>query len=195
MSWTTPKTWVDNELVTAALMNTQLRDNLNVLAEAVPPTGTLVSFAGSSVPTGWLRCDGAAVSRTVYAGLYSAIGTTFGTGDGSTTFNVPDLRGRFPLGMDNMGGTSANRVTATAADNLGGVGGAETHTLTTAEIPAHTHRSIASANLADTSGTNQVSNGSGGGTWNSNPNTGSAGGGGAHNNMPPYIALNYLIKT
>ncbi len=191
MAWTTPKTWATNELVTAALMNQQLRDNMNVVVAAIVPTGSVVPFAGSTTPTSnWLICNGAAVSRTTYAALFTAIGTTYGAGDGSTTFNVPDLRGRYPLGKDNMGGTSANRVTAAVADQLGGSSGAENHTLTIAEMPAHTHSYQQPTYSLNFSGGG--SNGSGG---SSSVATGSAGSGSAHNNMPPYITLNYIIKT
>jgi microcystin-dependent protein len=85
-------------------------------------------WAAASAPTGWLLCDGSAVSRTTYAGLFAILSTTYGVGDGSTTFNLPDLRGRFPVGK-NAGTFSA----------LGGTGGEETHTLTVPEMPAHTH--------------------------------------------------------
>lgn len=191
MAWTTPKTWATNELVTATAMNEQLRDNMNYLAAAVVPTGSTLPYAGilGVAPAGWLICDGSAVSRSTYAALFTAVGTSFGAGDGSTTFNLPDLRGRFPLGKDNLGGTSANRVTATQADNLGQGTGAETHTLTIAEMPAHTHTYTELAS----SGASRNYSGSSGSTPTSN--TGSAGGGGAHNNMPPYITLNYIIKT
>ena len=85
----------------------------------VLPAGILLPFGGSSSPTGWLLCDGQAVSRTTYSDLFDIIGTTFGIGDGSSTFNVPDMRGNFPLGKDNMGGSSRNRVTNTNADTFG----------------------------------------------------------------------------
>lgn len=85
--------------------------------------GTIVAYGGAAAPTGWLLCDGSAVSRTTYAALFTAIGTTFGVGDGSTTFNLPDLRDRFPLGKS---GTKA----------LGSSGGALAHTHTG---PSHTH--------------------------------------------------------
>lgn len=73
-------------------------------------TGTVLPFAGSAAPTDWLLCYGQAVSRATYANLFAVIGTTYGAGDGSTTFNVPDLRGRVAAGKDNMGGTAANRL-------------------------------------------------------------------------------------
>ena len=107
------------------------------------PSGTPVAFAGSAAPNGFLLCGGQAVSRTTYAVLFAVIGTTYGTGDGSTTFNLPDLRGRLPAGVDNMGGTAANRLTSggsgIAGTTLGASGGEETHTLATAEMPSHTH--------------------------------------------------------
>ena len=107
------------------------------------PVGVVVPFAGSSSPAGWQLCYGQAISRTTYAGLFSTIGTTYGSGDGSTTFNVPDLRGRVVAGEDDMGGTAASRLTAGGSGitgtTLGASGGTETHTLTSAEMPSHTH--------------------------------------------------------
>lgn len=67
------------------------------------PSGVVLPFAGSTAPSGWLLCFGQAVSRTTYASLFAAIGTAFGVGDGSTTFNLPDMRGRVPGGKDDMG--------------------------------------------------------------------------------------------
>lgn len=90
------------------------------------PAGIIMPFAGTAAPEGYLMCDGAAVSRTTYATLFAVIGTTFGTGDGSTTFNVPDLSGRVPLG-------------ASSTHLLGSTGGSETITLTEQELPAHVH--------------------------------------------------------
>lgn len=73
------------------------------------PAGAVQVFAMSSAPTGWLSCDGTAVSRSTYSGLYSAIGTTYGSGDGSTTFNLPDLRGEFIRGWDAGRGIDSGR--------------------------------------------------------------------------------------
>lgn len=105
--------------------------------------GEVFEFAGSTVPALSLLCYGQAVSRTTYAALFTAISTTYGAGDGSTTFNVPDDRGRVVAGKDDMGGVSADRLTAQSGglngDTLGATGGAETHTITEAQLPAHTH--------------------------------------------------------
>jgi microcystin-dependent protein len=94
-------------------------------------TGTVKAFAGSTVPGGYLLCFGQAVSRTAYAGLFNVLGTAYGAGDGSTTFNLPDLRGRVAAGKDDMGGSAANRITGTTVPNspqLGANGGQETVT-------------------------------------------------------------------
>ncbi len=158
------------------------------------PAGAVMDYAGSSAPSGWLLCYGQAVSRTTYAGLYAAISTTYGTGDGSTTFNLPDCRGRVSAGKDDMGGTSANRLTNQSGglngDTLGATGGAETHTLVTSEIPAHTHEI---RHATDGAGSSDYL--SGGGSNNAGVNTGSTGGGGAHNNVQPTIIFNKIIKT
>lgn len=123
-----------------------------IISAPVLPAGTLAPYAGpitvhadasSATPTsnqpplGWLWCAGQAVSRTTYSALFAAIGTTYGTGDGSQTFNVPDLRGRLPIGLDNMGGSDAGRLSS--SNNLATTGGAETHTLQTTNLPSHDH--------------------------------------------------------
>jgi microcystin-dependent protein len=79
------------------------------------PTGVILSYGGASAPTGWLLCDGSAVSRTTFAGLFAVLSTSFGVGDGSTTFNLPDLRGRFSRYDDNMGNHGISGVTASGA--------------------------------------------------------------------------------
>lgn len=109
------------------------------------PIGSVTAFAGATAPSGWLLCAGQTVSRTQYSGLFLTIGTTYGAGDGSTTFALPDLRGRVIAGEDDMGGTAANRLTSAGSGitgtSLGAVGGVETVTLTAAQsgIPAHSH--------------------------------------------------------
>lgn len=110
---------------------------------AFVPLGVVLPYAGSTAPNGFLLCGGQAVSRTTYSGLFALISTTYGVGDGSTTFNLPDLRGRVPGGKDDMGGSAASRLTSTTitsgAATLGNVGGAQTVTLASGEMPSHTH--------------------------------------------------------
>ena len=108
------------------------------------PVGMITPFAGSAAPTGWFLCSGQAVSRTTYASLFAVVGTTYGVGDGSTTFNLPDLRGRTIAGIDNMGGTDAGRLDI--ANSSGTVVGAQYVTLTSAQsgVPAHSHANTAS---------------------------------------------------
>lgn len=105
--------------------------------------GELEDFAGpeSKVPAGWLPCDGRAVSRSSYARLFDVLGTTWGAGDGSTTFNLPDMRGRATAAPDAMGGTAAGRA---SDSGLGDGRGAESknsdgHTLTESETASHNH--------------------------------------------------------
>lgn len=105
----------------------------------VMPIGTILDYAGSSAPSYFLLCYGQAISRTTYAALFAAIGVTYGAGDSTTTFNLPDCRGRVVAGKDNMGGTSANLLTDQSGgldgDTLGDTGGAETTTLARANLP------------------------------------------------------------
>lgn len=175
--------------------------------------GTIIPYGGSSAPSGFLLCDGSAVSRTTYSILFGVIGTTFGVGDGSTTFNLPDLRGRVPAGKDNMGGSAASRLTSTTmspdGNTLGATGGAQTHTLVTSEMPAHAHRIWSSSGGGSGStvagfGSASISTACGlipiGGTaaWYSSFAAGHAvmedtGGDGAHKNVQPTLILTYII--
>ena len=166
------------------------------------PPAMIVPFAGSSSPDTdeWLLCDGSAISRTTYSRLFGIIGTTYGSGDGSTTFNVPDMRGRTPAGLDNMGGTSANRITDAQADSLGGSFGTENHTLTTTELPSHDHALYGSDGnyiyqdgATGPSTVNKITPASN--TYGTTLKTQATGGGTAHNNVQPSLFLNYLIKT
>jgi microcystin-dependent protein len=211
----------------------------------VLPTGSVLAFAGSAAPSGYLLCDGAAVSRTTYAALYAVVGTTYGTGDGSTTFNVPDGRSRTVVGA----GQGAGLTNRTRGGGTGAAWGEESHTLSEAEMPSHTHvdtghdhggavfagstHSHRTAIGFDSSGTlfcranslympmdgsdvqlscrftaglTQVAESLGRYAFTGSPSTGaaipsgsaaisSAGSGSAHNNMPPFLVMNYIIKT
>ena len=175
----------------------------------IVPSGALMPFAGASAPTGFLLCHGQAVSRSTYATLFSAISTTYGSGDGSSTFNLPDLRGRVIAGQDDMGGSSADRLTNQTGgingDNLGDTGGSETHALTTAQLASHTHSFSDTDSITAMTFLNDglgVNRGGSGASSSSNSisvsisgTTGSAGSGSAHNNVQPTIILNYIIKT
>jgi len=178
----------------------------SIVIPAAFASGMVMPFAGTSAPSGWLLTYGQAVSRTTYAELFSAIGTTYGSGDGSTTFNLPDLRGRAVAGQDDMGGSSANRLTNQSGgldgDTLGATGGAETHTLTTSQMPSHSHTLGSNAKISttfNTSGANTAvrRDSLSGSALDSfiSGSTEAAGGGAAHNNVQPTIILNYIIKT
>ena len=188
---------------------------------AAVPTGTLYPYAGASVPPGFLLCYGQAVSQTTYAALYAALGTTWGS-NGGGNFTLPDFRGRILAGADNMGGSSAGRLTGYT---LAVTGGEQTHTLITSEMPSHnhtdsghthtvsdsghTHASLSGGNFIVTGSGFQLANSGALGTSHDNTtasattgvtvNTGTAniqntGGGGAHNNIQPTAAVNYMIR-
>jgi microcystin-dependent protein len=185
----------------------QIRSIGNVLLQTtiIQPAGVIQMYAGSTAPTNWLLCDGSAVSRTTYANLFSAIGTNYGTGDGSTTFNLPNLTNRMPIGKGSGSFATLNNT-----------GGAETFTLTSTELPSHTHytvnnayassgvgNAIPVANVnqsmyggADTNGNTDRYRMVGTGSNNANAGlTSSTGTGSAFNKMSPYIVVNFIIYT
>lgn len=157
------------------------------------PYGTIIQSAAVNIPDGWLHCNGASISRVTYFNLFNAIGYTYG-GSGNN-FNVPNMQGRVAVGT----GSGAGLTTR----NLGNTGGAETHTLTTTEMPSHSHTSNTvggSIGLITADGSNTA------GVTDSTaiePNLyaapqsltiNSTGDGNPHNNMQPFIVLHYLIK-
>lgn len=189
-------------------VNVLIRDYNTLLGV---PAGCIMPYAGATAPDGWLLCHGQAVSRTTYADLFAAIGTTYGSGDGSTTFNLPDLRGRVAAGKDDMGGSDAGRLSGGVTNRmtLGGAGGAATHTLATGEMPVHNHGVTDPGHAHTTPAGNPTGTFTGRASWGDGNNlnvagsnastTGisvqNAGSGGAHNNTQPTLILNYLIAT
>jgi len=181
------------------------------------PAGVVVAFGGWTAPEGWLPCDGSAVSRTTYARLFSVIEERYGAGDTSTTFNVPDTRGRVIAGRDTDPGSGlADRLTAAvsgiAAGTLGAVGGAQSIALSLAQTAAHTHGMKGVTVTGITFQQNSVNTGaqprlqaismSNGVTYtNANSpvglvdSTDSQGSGAAHANAQPTIVLTSIIKT
>ena len=142
-------------------------------------TGMIMLYGGQSAPDGFLLCNGAEVSRETYSTLFSILGTSYGEGDGSTTFNIPDLRSRVPVGVD----ASENDF-----EDLGNQGGEKEHTLTVAEMPSHNH-------ATDRDGGGAAAGGGSSARALTSGVTGNTGGGEAHNNMQPYVTVNYIIKT
>lgn len=119
--------WARRQAYDLSLLSERVRGVEQAQRGRLQPIGCLQAFAGTTAPAGWLLCAGQAVSRAVYAMLFDVVSTTFGAGDGSTTFNVPDLRGRTIAGLDNLGGSDAGRLDW--ANTLGTAGGAQQATL------------------------------------------------------------------
>ncbi|WP_421696944.1 phage tail protein [Ancylobacter sp.] len=192
---------------------------VTALLDAFVPLGTVLPYAGpATVPAGgkYVFPYGQAISRTTYSAYFAIVGTTYGVGDGSTTFNVPDLRGRAVFGLDNMGGTAANRITTAGSSingtTVGAAGGAQNVTLTTTEMPSHNHGGVTSTIGDHTHGysrpTTTIFQGGSGGAFipsissgttdpgGSHSHTISAqGGGGAHQNMPPAIVMPVILRV
>jgi len=210
---------------TTAQFNTALSDAdfaTTALLEARVPVGAVNMWVTGTAPSGWLLCQGQAVSRTTYSGLFSVLGTTYGAGDSSTTFNLPDLRGRVPMGAG-TGRNVADSADLTARTLGAKISDAETHTLTSTEIPAHSHPNTVSGTFASSTHSHVVNNDGtfpyhlGNGLYYTEgstiadvgyittqgpsatasvsiSNANNTGGGGAHNNVQPSTVINFIIK-
>jgi microcystin-dependent protein len=187
-----------DQAVTAQKIANNTITNQQLVPAVQTPIGALIDYAGGNggyIPPGWLNCIGQAVDRVAYAALFGVIGITYGAGDGATTFNLPDFRGRTSFGVDmNYSGQSQatnGRITTTTADLLtnGGVGGEETHQLTVPEMPSHNHSYTKP--ILDTTNVGPVT----GSQYDAitTTNTGNAGGDQPHNNMPPFMLITKII--
>lgn len=182
--------------------------------------GAIALFPGTQVPDGWLLCYGQNVSRSTYVALFSAIGVTYGVGDGRSTFNLPDLRSRVAVGHNTMGASDSGRLLGqrpggVPGNFLGAVGGEETHTLLTDETPVsnHTHSVLHEWDYASSNCENGNRCNCGGGSVNSivgstanvsapmsysltgsNLNNQNLSNVTPHKTVPPLVFLNYIIK-
>jgi microcystin-dependent protein len=161
------------------------------IADLTTPAGVIEEYSGTALPAGYLWPDGTQVSRTTYARLFAAIGTTFGAGNGTTTFHLPKRNGRVAVCLDNLGGVSANVITGVWADTLGGTFGEESHTPTILEMAAHDH-------TIDVPQSYAASVGSGGtpsiARIQGTSHTSTEGGGQPFNIVQPSIGMNFIIK-
>lgn len=211
-----------NDAVDEDLWGGQLNDNwdsIDTLLDQFIPIGIMFAYAGTAAPNAkWLLCDGSAVSRTTYADLFTLVSTSYGIGDGSTTFNLPDYRGRAGIGLDNLGSSSADRVTDANADSLNNTGGGDeddtstisgsvtSHVLTEAEMPANLTMDVPTADVND-AGTARLARGLNNGVATTSIAFTSVGSGTAHphsdtfaisgtaTNTQPWIAEGRIIRA
>lgn len=146
------------------------------------PPGTVDMFAGTVAPDGWLICDGSEVSRTTYSALFDAIGTAWGAGDGSNTFNIPDMRGCAPVGY---------KSTDTDFNAIGKKGGAKSVRLTMDNLPWHKLNLLVAGGSDAPAGLSYTNNG---GSWNSNFSEQIGASQQSFNIMQPYGVINFKIK-
>ena len=206
-------------LSTTTTRTLTVQDSSGTIAlTSLVPAGSMIAYAGSAAPSGWLICDGSAVSRTTYATLFAAVNTVYGAGDGSTTFNLPDCTGRVIAGKE----STATRLTTAGGGvdggTLGAVGGTQSITLTAAEqasmpvtvtLSATSTATVTPTDIVNIGGFGPsigTSAASGGQTLydasasisvtTSGTGTGTAtGSGGAHKNVQPTLIANWIIKT
>jgi microcystin-dependent protein len=182
------------EEIRRKIQNSLVREE-NLMPEMLVPTGAVIAYGSSNAPNGWLSCLGQEVYRGDYPDLFAVIGTTYGAGNGTTTFRLPNLAGRVVVGQ----GSGADLTPR----SMGATGGVETHALNINEMPSHTHTSNAVGNTVGLITANGQNTAVGVDASAVEPNLyaapaalsiDSAGSGAAHNNMQPFAVLNYIIK-
>lgn len=178
------------------------------------PMGCCIDFTGTVPPTGYVFPYGQAISRTTYADYFAMVGTTYGAGDGSTTFNVIDKRGVATVGKDDMGGAASGRLSNFLATALGAIFGSQSHVLTQAQLASHSHTSTADEqghhthvapgrSGSDTSGpyfggsatASESKTTNGAGTHTHNISVAATGSNEAHNNVQPSVVMNVILKV
>jgi microcystin-dependent protein len=184
------------EEVRNKIQNSVVREENLFPPEMLMPVGVVLPYVSSTAPDGWLDCLGQELYRGDYPELFAVIGTTYGAGNGSTTFRLPNLAGRAVIGQGTGSGLTAR--------TMGATGGVETHALNTSEMPSHTHTSNAvgsTLGLMTADGQNTASAGLDASAVEPNLfaapaalSINSAGSGVAHNNMQPFAVLNYIIR-
>lgn len=189
-TWTgAPFEWNTGDDITAERLNDEIMSRLLWIYDKMIPVGAIMPFGGEFLPASapFLWCNGTAVSRTTYANLFAVIGTLFGSGDGSTTFNIPDTRGRVLINQGAGSGLTTRSV--------GDTGGEEAHVLTVAELASHQHNQIAMRSASGGS-TNAIESVSTASTvaLNSAGYTNYVGSDSAHNNMQPFVAITHVIR-
>ena len=176
----------DTDLLFSYVSSANSKMEFSVIRKAIMPVGSIIPYSGSSAPTGWELCDGGTNNRTTDADLFAVCGTSFGAGNGTTTFNRPDLRGRTIIGT----GTGSGLTARSLANSLG----TETHGLSTTELPSHTHQPSGDAVLRYTGSGGSYSLPAGGTDVVLSITIPNTGGGVAHNNMQPSLVCTYIIK-
>lgn len=188
-SWTgAPYEWTAGDTITDELLNDEIMSRLLYIYDKMIPIGLIVPLATVAIPSGapFLLCNGAAVSRTTYSALFSILGTDWGIGDGATTFNIPDLRGRTLIGHGQGSGLT-NRI-------YGGTGGEETHQLTIAELASHQHTQSDGTLRQVSGGSNSIGSPGSSAYTTAATATYPQGSDSPHNNMQPFAVASYVIR-
>jgi microcystin-dependent protein len=177
----------------SVLRSSDINANFATLKSAIEsidssaPAGAIVAYSGTVAPSGWLLCNGQSVSRTTYAGLYTVIGNSFGSGDGSTTFHLPDFRGRFLRGLDGTANIDPDKATRTAM-NTGGNVGNNLGSVQADDFKSHTH------GYTTNSWTDNDQDGSGPGNGMGWPSGQSVGATGGNETRPVNVYVTWIVK-